>query len=174
MTMRSTLVAVSGLALSAAVAWAAATVTFDPATGSGFVGKGDVQLAFGWNNAQMQSRATALSFQLTDEASYAYDCEWWTGPDRNRRRHEVTHQRTRSVNAGVDYVPRSRSQVNGFFLTGFGTVTTSGQPMPAIGSECPGTPGTGAVVVDVVDLGSTGAQLFVSFNGTSAPIWAQM
>jgi hypothetical protein len=29
---------------------AAASVNLDPATGTGFVGKGDVQSAFGWNN----------------------------------------------------------------------------------------------------------------------------
>ena len=42
------LAAIAALAVSTA---ALATVTFDPATGIGFVGKGDVQLAFGWNNA---------------------------------------------------------------------------------------------------------------------------
>ena len=32
-----------------------ASVTFDSSTGTGFVGKGDVQLALGLNNAQMQA-----------------------------------------------------------------------------------------------------------------------
>ena len=41
---------------------AQAAVTFDPETGTGFVGKGDVQVAFGWNNAQFQANATGLSF----------------------------------------------------------------------------------------------------------------
>src|SRR5918996_4693526 len=35
-----------------------ALVTFDPSTGTGFVGKGDVQTAFGWNNKQLQNNAS--------------------------------------------------------------------------------------------------------------------
>lgn len=39
-----------------------AAVTFDPATGTGFVGKGDVQTALGYNNAQLQKNASTLVF----------------------------------------------------------------------------------------------------------------
>jgi hypothetical protein len=47
-------------ALCAMLATAAlAAVTFDVNTGFGFVGKGDVQLAFGWNNKALQTNATA-------------------------------------------------------------------------------------------------------------------
>jgi hypothetical protein len=34
-------------------------VTFNETNGTGFVGKGDVQVAFGWNNKQLQTNATA-------------------------------------------------------------------------------------------------------------------
>ena len=50
-----------GAALLFAVAIASASVTFNPATGTGFVGKGDVQLAYGWNNKQLQDNAVALA-----------------------------------------------------------------------------------------------------------------
>lgn len=44
------------------VASALAAVTFDASTGTGFVGKGDVQLAFGWNNKQLQANAAGVTF----------------------------------------------------------------------------------------------------------------
>lgn len=40
----------------AGIGIATATVTFDPTTGKGFVGKGDLQTAFGWNNNQLQKK----------------------------------------------------------------------------------------------------------------------
>src|SRR4029434_6434026 len=59
------------LALSAAMT---AAVTFDPYSGSGFVGKGDVQDAFGWNNAQLQSNGGAVTFTFESDAQYAQSC----------------------------------------------------------------------------------------------------
>jgi opacity protein-like surface antigen len=50
----------AGIALATISTAAVAAVTFDPATGTGFVGKGDIQLAFGWNNKAAQDNATAL------------------------------------------------------------------------------------------------------------------
>ena len=51
------MVALAALALSATAAFAA--VTFDPATGKGFVGKGDVQIAYNLNNKQIQTALIA-------------------------------------------------------------------------------------------------------------------
>lgn len=49
-------VAVSATAAVILTASAAgAAVTFDPATGTGFIGKGDVQTALGWNNKALQT-----------------------------------------------------------------------------------------------------------------------
>ena len=50
---------------------ASAAVTFDSDTGVGFVGKGDVQLAFGWNNTQLQKNAPGVAFSSSQEASQA-------------------------------------------------------------------------------------------------------
>ena len=52
---------VATLALGATAA--SASVNVDPATGSGFIGKGDVQLAYGWNNATLQTNASSVGFQ---------------------------------------------------------------------------------------------------------------
>ena len=56
---------VSGAALATlalTIPAAHAAVTFDLATGTGFVGKGDVQTALGYNNAQLQKNASTLVF----------------------------------------------------------------------------------------------------------------
>src|SRR3990170_2451923 len=45
-----TLVGLLVLVAAISVGTALAAVIFDPVTGEGFVGKGDVQLVFGWNN----------------------------------------------------------------------------------------------------------------------------
>lgn len=56
-----------------------AAVTFDEETGTGFVGKGDVQEAFGWNNAQLQQSAGDVEFVVKSTAEYDFDCAWYTG-----------------------------------------------------------------------------------------------
>jgi len=51
-----------------ATATGASAATLDSATGAGFVGKGEVQSAFGWNNAKMQG-ATAAGFTFSTSQS---------------------------------------------------------------------------------------------------------
>ena len=50
---------------------ASAAVTFSETNGTGFVGKGDVQVAFSWNNKQLQANATGVSFSFTQDATQA-------------------------------------------------------------------------------------------------------
>ena len=50
---------------------ASAAVTFNETNGTGFVGKGDVQVAFAWNNKQLQTNATGVSFSFTQDATQA-------------------------------------------------------------------------------------------------------
>jgi hypothetical protein len=71
-TIRRLAVAVLAAGLLALTAQAAsASVTFDPLTGNGFVGKGDVQTAFGWSNATMQTNHTSITFSSRQLASQA-------------------------------------------------------------------------------------------------------
>jgi hypothetical protein len=51
-----------------------AAVTIDLLTGEGFVGKGDVQLAFNWNNKQLQDNADGVSFSV--ESTVATEVSW--------------------------------------------------------------------------------------------------
>ncbi|ALC89376.1 hypothetical protein AM500_05950 [Bacillus sp. FJAT-18017] len=47
-----------------------ASVTFDASTGTGFVGKGDVQTVLGWNNSQLQAGAGGLKFTYVTVDTY--------------------------------------------------------------------------------------------------------
>jgi hypothetical protein len=60
-------VAAAALVIGAASA-AGAAVTFDPDTGTGSVGKGDVQTALGLNNNQLRAQTGGFAFTV-DSAS---------------------------------------------------------------------------------------------------------
>jgi hypothetical protein len=168
----------TAIALAAATVAAWATVTFNPADGTGFVGKGDVQVAFAWNNAQLQSNAAQVSFTYTATDTYAFTCEWWTGPTRNRTQHFRDHQRTIDVTGTVNHEARrsggSQPQVTGFSLTGFGSgaVGESGG-VPQVGAPCPGFQGNDAIVVAVTagPVGSVSALMVNHPTRTSVKIW---
>ena len=66
------LVAIAAIAVPLAFASSANAATLDATTGAGFVGKGEVQSAFGWNNAKMQgATATGFTFSTTQSATQA-------------------------------------------------------------------------------------------------------
>jgi hypothetical protein len=157
-----------GLAFVATAA--IASVTFDPATGTGFVGKGDVQNAFGWNNAAFQSSWTGISFNYTASVTYSATCFWTTGEGRNgQHEHYVVHTRSSNVSSVITYTGRSHHQVDGINLTGFGDYLDSGDAVPVVGNVCVGGPtgaGRNGVWIDVhVVPGSNTGGLYVAYNG---------
>jgi hypothetical protein len=170
--MRKGLFGVLGLAACLTVATIAyAAVIFDAGTGTGFVGKGDLQLPWGWNDAKLQANANTVSFDYVASASatYAADCEWFTGPVQNRRRHEVTHTVTTvtEINSTITYETRKNSQqkVTGFVLTGAGDTTeTEEGDVPVVGSAClgDGTAGTWISVELVEGSETSSAGLYAS------------
>jgi hypothetical protein len=134
-------------ACGAATLIAYAAVTFDPETGTGFVGKGDVQLECNWNNAELQARAAGVLFAYVDETVLEQDCV-----DTDRGVHTVMGVRTKTtgVSSEVEYEKRKNSQlqINGFILTGFGAVTVIDDDWNngGSGNGCPdGTHPMGAV-----------------------------
>lgn len=148
---------------------AAATVTFDPSSGNGFVGKGDVQTAFGWNNATAQAQANNVSFSMSQVTStdYAVTCEWDTGTI-HLVHHVQTTQHSVSDTLAYDVTKANRSNpqgsLTGYNLTGLGTGTTtpSGDPIPAVGEDCPGNSGLGPITdVEIASSSSVGG-LYVS------------
>lgn len=168
-------------AIAAAVAAATissaalALVTFDPATGTGFVGKGDVQLAYGWNNKQLQDNAGGVGFVYDQTTSYTAVCTWTTGEGtRGERTHNVDHNTSTAVLSSVAYEARKNSNgkdgsITGFFLNGFGATTTTGGEAPVVGASCHGNEGHDGVWSSVSDGTSTGG-LSVTYGGGSVLI----
>ncbi|MEV0272400.1 hypothetical protein AB0H43_26790 [Hamadaea sp. NPDC050747] len=167
---RTIMIAVAAAAAILAVAApAAAVVTFDAATGTGFVGKGDVQLAFGWNNATLQANAAGVSFSYTATDSYDAVCTWITGEGtRGEKTHNVTHSTTTEVAGQVTYDARTHKQIDGFQLTGYGTVIESGE-IPVVGGACPGNEGTDGTWSSVTQTGSS-AGLYTTYGTTTVPL----
>ena len=113
-----------------------AAVTFNSEDGTGFVGKGDVQDVFGWNNKQLQDNAGSVQFrfQSTEVTETTWTCDRDAGPQIQER----TRTTTTTTQTVVGKIDRERNQITGFNLTGY-----SGTPEeestsegPAIGS-CP-------------------------------------
>lgn len=164
---------------------AGAAVTFDPETGKGFVGKGDVQVPFGWNDATLQKNAPGVTFvhSSTTDTEYDVTCEWETG-NKKKVRHIQT--KTADVASKVSYDVSSKSRtnpngkVNGFNLLGKGAelVTNTGT-VPVVGGSCPETgnaDGTDSAVdkkITEVELMSStiDEKLTANHGGVSHTIW---
>lgn len=177
-----------------------AAVTFNPATGSGFVGKGDVQLAFSWNNAKLQLNASGVTFSYKSVQTYTITEIYATGNPANpwslHSHTELVVSET-EVSGAVNGDPRQtkgQSQFTGFNLSGFsGAPTVTGGPIPVednvtfrtVDYVAPnGTSGTFEMpVVNGVDLiggnnrgiysvelTSTSGGLYVNYGGSSVLI----
>ncbi len=111
-----------GAALMFATAIMSASVTFDPATGTGFVGKGDVQLLFGWNNKQLQDNAASLHVSRTSSGACTKCRLTFTvgnGPRQTPGAADAEPRQDTSLKASVSSTsPASRNQITGFILTG--------------------------------------------------------
>src|SRR4029453_13669759 len=102
---RNLFVSILGLAACLAVgviAYAAVTIDED---GFGFVGKGDVQAIFDWNNADLQENAALLDFRFVGGTTTTWTCQ------RNGavQTQERTHFRT--IDSSVIYDAR-KNKVN--------------------------------------------------------------
>jgi hypothetical protein len=161
------LVTAAVIATMAVAQPASAAVTFDAIDGTGFVGKGDVQLAFGWNNAALQRNAAGVTFTFQQKDFYDVTCEWETvtgGPRSKTIEHDVTIQKNTQVRSSIVYDARVRNQITGFNLNGFSITVTTGS-VPEVGASCPMAHAT-AEVTEVVQTRSEGG-LSVSHGGTS-------
>lgn len=151
---------------------AMAEVTFNPATGIGFVGKGDVQSAFGWNNAMLQANAGSLTFTYVALDKYSAVCTFTTpGGKKEDKIHNVGHKRNVGVSGAVAFKPRVMNQITGFNLTGISSgVVTGGDKVPVLNGPCPGNPGHDGIWTSVSLISST-TSLTVSHSGTAVQIW---
>ncbi len=95
-----------------------------PGDGSGFVGKGDVQLALGLNNKQMQEAASSLESPTTTRRPTR------SPAPASSASVTKTFDRVQNLNGEVAYDARTRKQVTGFDLTGWdGEPTLAGAPL---------------------------------------------
>ena len=167
---KNIMTAVAATAFAGSLALAApatAAVTFDPGTGTGFVGKGDVQLAFGWNNPQLQLNASGITFTYESEENYSAVCSWVTGENtRGEKTHNVAHKKSTTVNSAVAFDARVRNQITGFNLTGFGVTTSTGST-PVVGEACPGNQGHDGTWSSIEQTGYSGG-LYVNHGEVSA------
>jgi hypothetical protein len=159
------------LAFSAAMS---AAVSFDPFTGNGFVGKGDVQDAFGWNNAQLQANADGVTFTFESESQYAQSCM----KDNARQTIYKDFKKSVEVDAAVSVQARKNPQgmVTGFELLGFGGEVSNASVPDDLCN--PGNADPSGWVVDPSGVypvvtqigGSSAGGLFVNFNGSSVQL----
>lgn len=145
---------------------AMAAVVFDSVTGTGFVGKGDVQLALNLNNKQLQAAAETLQFRAS--STTVSEVSWECTNLRNENTQERERTTTTTTEGVVSSVARERNQVTGFNLTGYsadGSSSSSETEGPHLNS-CPNnwalTTPAGEPVIDEEASGST---LEVSSDG---------
>lgn len=150
------------LALAALVGAASAVsaeVIVNP-DGTGFVGKGDVQLVYGWNNQQLQSNAGAVQFQSTLVSERAWECT----NSFNQKVQE--RERTTTSTQLVVKVDRVRNQITGFILSGYTgspSTTTGGPPL----NSCPAPVSNWTLTSPAGDPVVVSAGLQVSIDGSN-------
>ena len=164
------LVAIAAIATPLAFA-SSANAVVAVTDGTGFVGKGDVQDAFGWNNAQLQANAAGVTFTFESDAQYAQSCM----KDNARQTIYKDFKKTVDVDAAVTILTRKNSQgaVTGFSLLGFdGEAEAADMPDDLCN---PGNADPSGWVVDpsgaypeVTQIGGSAlGGLFVNFGGES-------
>lgn len=167
---------VAGALLASSLAGAA--VAFDPETGEGFVGKGDVQTAFGWNNKQLQDNLGGVEFSYAAESTVVTEQSWecTNANNDNIQERERTTTTSSSTTGVVSSVARVKNQITGVNLSGW-----SGTPVVVPGAtetegprvdSCPSGPWTLTTPAgdpEVISDESTGG-LYATFNGTSVLI----
>jgi hypothetical protein len=142
------------------------SVTVDPSTGGGFVGKGDVQLVFGWNNKALQDNAGSVQFQINAEVVTEVS---WTCTNSNNENEQIRERTTTTSTQGVlSSVARERNQITGFNLLGYdgpptiGASTTEGPPL----NSCPSGPWSLTTPAGDPEVVSSSGGVQVSINGT--------
>jgi hypothetical protein len=156
--------AAAGIAFSSP---ASASVTYDPATKTGFAGFGDVRNAFGWTDEMLASRAPDVLFghDFWTDDTYTASC----GENTVAIVHHREFGRFELAGALAQHRGRGaagyRGKLIGFRIIG-ATAGISGTSVPpAAGQPCPQAPGPDATI-DTVHLVSstTGWALTVSFQ----------
>ncbi|WP_133257563.1 hypothetical protein [Paenibacillus montanisoli] len=162
-------IAVLALALTLSLSGSAlASVTYDSSTGIGTVGKGDVQLALNYNNAQMQANASSLVFSQESEDEYLITVEWDTAEGKKQKHHTQKQHKTSTLADTVSYDTKVKKQVVGFNLTGISSTVVDGPALPVVGDILVDNENIQKTVTAVTLLSHTESGLKV--NGVVIPI----
>ena len=147
------LVAAAAFITISVAAYAAVIVDDD---GYGFVGKGDVQLAMDWNNAQLQANAGNVQFRVSSVEETTWSCTN-TNNDKIQER-----SRTKTIGGLFSSSARLKNQYTGFNLNGYSgapTTVTEGNPL----NSCPGGPWVFNNDTETTQVGGDGLE--VSIDG---------
>ena len=151
---------VSSLLAVPRAAAAQATLTFDPATGTGVIDREAVLFALGWDAQRLQDEARALGFILAEKVDYTGVCS--TGGDV-------------STIARVDTILENTIQSDGATITGF-TLTGRGDEI-----QWQDGPQVGEICVEVSILGtlrsveqtSLESHLYIGYKGIQVQLWPE-
>lgn len=148
-----------------------ADVVVDEA-GVGFVGKGDVQSIYGWNNEGLQLNASSVQFRYGASGQVTWLCEWWTGKSGTTMgggsgtlKYHSALSSTELIAAAVSYDARKNKvgQVTGFLLNGMTPGSGSNNNI----GDCGGYGAGKTLVAGSINyqIDSSEAQLEVSIDG---------
>jgi hypothetical protein len=171
-----------GFALAGAIAMTAvviADVDFNPATGVGFSGKGDVQSAFGWNNAEAQANIPYVSFSAQASQTRKQAC--YTNPDQVFTGYYRYSTRTASQDVAWEARLNKQGDITGIYLNGYSSEIVWSDwsdwvrdptlgPGDVGGDRCPnGThPKFGPIEGEI-----SASALYVTFLDESVQIWPE-
>jgi hypothetical protein len=150
------------VAVLATAAVASASVAFD--NGVGFVGKGDVQTALKWNNADFDNDVKSLKFTAGTQLM-GNQTRWQCSGGEQSQTSLVTQQRTPRVTTLYN---ANGKQITGWNLTGFNYEYVSGKRVgaPYVGF-CPAGEAFGGFLPNVFTTDVTDGGLKV--NGVDLP-----
>lgn len=165
-----------GIAACLAVAGIAYAAVIVDDQGVGFVGKGDVQLKFDWNNAQLQANVGNVKFQISSTEVSVTESTWTCdrdgGPQTQERARTTTT--TTTTQGLLSSVARFKNQVTGFNLNGFNgapTVTPSTTTEGPALNSCPtGWTAIDSVTSDPVTTSTGGLQV----SGDNGSTWVDL
>lgn len=156
-----------GIAMSAVSLAAVAAVNLNE-DGTGWVGKGDVQTPWAWNNATMQKNHTFVTFEVQETTSWEVTCTWTTGEGtRGEKSHSVTRTRVAFLNSSIASDSRKTGQWTGWNLKGWSGSGTEDTAAPQLNSPCnsQGVPADGMISAIQETSDGTGPTLWSVFNG---------
>jgi hypothetical protein len=145
----------------------------DPVDGTGFIGKGDVQLALGFNNKQLQDAANALEFRMS--AVVVTEVSWVCTNSNNQNSQERERTTTTTVGGLITAVERVKNQITGFKLIGReGTESSSSETEGNPLNSCPSGPWTLTTPAGDPEEISSSPLVEVRTGGTTPGTWTPL